>query len=520
MTRDQSKWYFYWRGEVRRRHYPQTDLSYIFLYIYELINGIGWRDPLQGYEYMMDVWQSYRQPFPKLDNYLVDWAADFVSVHHLNISLEQILRYAPPRWSGEWLDVELFRRFREDPLDLPYHVVMNLSNYDETRSKFYTEGGKAAIETYVPKVVSLVDSFLKKRQGMRMIEIFNPGTPQQRQKTIFQSAVYDASRYGQTITVTVPNISSHEPLRDFITQVVRTTENKLRELMGFKNKLRGIAIEPEIGLLIDRYLEKEMGGQKVKEESAGTIVKIDSDKVAQLHKDSEAVRQMLTSEQSETTVNVSTVPLQELHTGSRSRLERPVDAADGSLTELEPVSELLAALSNEQRALLQTLAQHGWEMEEGTLTKVSSGMMVALAVDEINAIALEQLGSLLIVQEGSKSIVEDDYRDELEYLFAHQELIPKRVHEIVWEVAATAEDDVLRLAERLQPHHHEVLFALKQGQGISEIQRIAERVGTMPELLLDEINDAAMETIGDLLIDNNAIIEEYLPLFDQLRRGE
>ncbi|MMZ64137.1 hypothetical protein D1872_264380 [compost metagenome] len=39
--------------------------------------------------------------------------------------------------------------------------------------------------------------------------------------------------------------------------------------------------------------------------------------------------------------------------------------------------------------------------------------------------------------------------------------------------------------------------------------RIAERAGSMPELLLDEINEIAMEEIGDLLVDGAEIPEEY-----------
>lgn len=50
MTGTQSRWYFYWRNEVRQGRYLKTDLSYIFLHVYELINGVGWTDPNDGYK--------------------------------------------------------------------------------------------------------------------------------------------------------------------------------------------------------------------------------------------------------------------------------------------------------------------------------------------------------------------------------------------------------------------------------------------------------------------------------------
>lgn len=50
MMESQQRWYFYWRSEVRAGRYPDTDLSYIFVYVYELINGVGWSDPPEGYK--------------------------------------------------------------------------------------------------------------------------------------------------------------------------------------------------------------------------------------------------------------------------------------------------------------------------------------------------------------------------------------------------------------------------------------------------------------------------------------
>jgi hypothetical protein len=48
--------------------------------------------------------------------------------------------------------------------------------------------------------------------------------------------------------------------------------------------------------------------------------------------------------------------------------------------------------------------------------------------------------------------------------------------------------------------------------------RVAEQYGTMPALLLDEINDVAMETIGDLLIDGDRIVSDYMNVFEHVKR--
>jgi hypothetical protein len=57
--------------------------------------------------------------------------------------------------------------------------------------------------------------------------------------------------------------------------------------------------------------------------------------------------------------------------------------------------------------------------------------------------------------------------------------------------------------------HLQMLSSLLHGRGAAERDKIAERVGSMPELLLDEINELSMEWIGDLLIDGDEIAEQY-----------
>ena len=83
-----------------------------------------------------------------------------------------------------------------------------------------------------------------------------------------------------------------------------------------------------------------------------------------------------------------------------------------------------------------------------------------------------------------------------------------------WEVE---DEEWQELAERLNPTHLEVLHALKAGPNRSELRQIAEKAGSMPALLLDEINDAAMDTIGDLLIDGEAIADDYIDMLETLK---
>lgn len=89
MNKYQKSWYFYWRTEVRQQHYLDTDLSYIFVHLYEILNGLGWATASDGFDQMVRLWIAYRERFPKLDNYLQEWTLEFARFHKLAYNIPE-----------------------------------------------------------------------------------------------------------------------------------------------------------------------------------------------------------------------------------------------------------------------------------------------------------------------------------------------------------------------------------------------------------------------------------------------
>ncbi|MHA0858058.1 TerB N-terminal domain-containing protein [Paenibacillus sp. CMAA1364] len=410
MTSSQSRWYFYWRGEVRGQRYPDTSLSYVFLYVYELINGIGWKNGMEGYHLMLDVWVAYRERHPKLTSYMIEWITDFVLVHQLSVPHEDVLGYAPHGLSGDLLELELMYRFHAETLDIPFTLLVRLLDVDVRKSKFYLEGGDALLHEYAPKVLALVDAYFSKQQGLRFIEIFSPGSPVSKERELFQSATYDESLYGRFTTIFVSKISEHVPLREYITHLIRLTENKLREHMNVKGKLRGIELEPEIEMLVSRYLERML--KSPSPEAQRPSVVIDEVKLARIQEDSESVRDMLT-------VNI--------------------DEAD--------------------------------------------------ATEDIVVFVAPFIEEPVVAQSP-----------------------------ITWDTTELPEE-WMQFVKGLSQTQLEAIYVLKQGLGLIELGHIADQAGTMPELLLDDINEIAMDTIGDLIIEGDGLIEDYEPMLANLMKA-
>ncbi|MCM3782142.1 TerB N-terminal domain-containing protein [Neobacillus mesonae] len=475
MSSEQYKWYFYWRSEVRSGNYPDTDLSYLFVYVYELINGIGWGNPSEGYDLMNRTWQAYRKKHPKLDTYMREWLYDFSMIHELEYTNEETFKKLPRNMSNELKELEWQRRFHADPVDLKWESLFQLLDYDPERSRFYIESGRYEMTNFTPKVIALVDQFLYKTKGVRLISRFEP-RPRRLSRTLFRSALYDHQLYGRTKVVTSIPISEHKPLRAYLTQLVRFTENKLRELKGYKGRLRGIEIEDEVGELVTRYLKKEM--QTLKDQTAKAVrpqVQINRSRLLQLQRESDEVRDMLLTDE----VSKSIPP---------------------SVKKKQPASDIT-----------QTVMNFDFTAPAPMPTPTSLTKNMDYSRDEdLDYSRDEDLDSDAVSSEQLEAVSQE--KPEITQSMDDASLF-------IWNVEEL-DEEWKDFASSLTAIHLQILYAVKHNQGELALQNAADKAGSMPALLIEEINEASMEHIGDLIIDNGAIPEEYISMLDKLCMNE
>lgn len=87
MSDRQLRGYFTWRAQVRRGTVEETSTSFAFLYLYELICGIGVDDPLDGFNKIKAFWDVYRAFEPGIDRFARVWLQDYAVFHGLNPKL-------------------------------------------------------------------------------------------------------------------------------------------------------------------------------------------------------------------------------------------------------------------------------------------------------------------------------------------------------------------------------------------------------------------------------------------------
>ncbi|MEK3836056.1 MULTISPECIES: TerB N-terminal domain-containing protein [unclassified Paenibacillus] len=468
MTGAQSRWYFFWRDEVRQGRYPKTDLSYIFLHIYELINGVGWDEPQEGCRQLNLLWEAYRDSYKRLDQYLGGWIADFSFVHKLDIRLSEIVARSRGL-AGDLAELELVRCLSAAPEQLRIEVLSVMSDYDISKSKFYTGEGKIAADRYIPQVVALIDAYVARKHGSNLITMFPPAPPVVRERYLFRSAVYDISLYGYSVLVPVIRVSKSPPLRSLITRLFRLTENKLRALMGYRGRLKDVRVDADMDDLVTRFLEREF--RKAEQEEKGPAVVIDQQKLEQLASDSEVVRSLLTVEDTG-------------EPGHEDDAEWIIES-EGALGSAESAGEKSIANANARVASAVSANEDNSAKAEEQVARMTSGGRLGGTREELPGDS-PSAGQKLTVSQPPASDREADR----------------------WTLFASE----LTLLQR------EAVLALAEEGGPAKVQRLAAGAGTMAELLYDEINELAMDSLGDLIIDGEELTEECLSMLDYIKR--
>lgn len=485
MNQGQRAWYFFWRSQVRSGSYPDTDVGYIWLHTFELLSGSGWEEPQAGYDKLLDLWKSYRGRHPGLDERMFLWTLDFAWQHGLPCLVPDLEGLCLPE-ETVLRDLMIDAYSGGKPLKLPFLLVDALCAYSLVGSKFYKDEHQPLVEEAMPRVVALADAALLKKMNKSLLAVYGPARTRKQSHILYSGALCPGAE--QKVEISVRAYTSGQKLPAFINELVRFSENVLRGICGYRGRLRGVELDPETAALVEAFLRKEYGNAGKSEEPPKPRQKLelDFDNIAQLRAQSDEVRDAL---------EVSENP----------------DTPKAALTDLQAVEELLKELSAEENELMDLLRSYGWEVKYESHMEQTMG--------SINAKALRALACALLVREGDMLIAEDDYRDELNHIHAmrmakqipEKQDAPRKGKYFDMEKLS---EPMAELMEALSEMQQQVVHIVLLGEDVQErLAAIAEEAMTMPEILIDEINDIAAGILDDILIDGfgdvPCVLEQY-----------
>ena len=236
--------YFSWRTKIRSGDIQQTSLSYVFLYIYELLSGIGISGPEDGLEKLLVVWNTFAQGNPPIKNLLPKWLKDYHVFYELpNGFSEFVEEHEMQKFYSLTL---LFNEKTESRLEL----WNGISSYNVKLSRFY-KGNEQLLNDCFNAVYEKIQDFCAQRNTrFEDLLVYSSGkrSPWQpfkhalfgsrAQQTDREIKFSDFERYycknGQW-TANLPIYYSSQ--KDFVGYVLKKTEACLRQAVNFKYKL-------------------------------------------------------------------------------------------------------------------------------------------------------------------------------------------------------------------------------------------------------------------------------------------
>ncbi len=407
MSRDQQQWFYYWRSLVRKEQYLPTDLSYIFVHVYEILNLVEEPDPQRAADRLWKLWQHYRVQHPKLDRYFAGWGGDLLAVHSGSSAAvvwwHRCLAHAI-RLPASILNVMIQHYVDADTTqDMPYGLWTALMSY-QPRNKFYAEHNRdGGLDRSYKRAIRLVDHHVLQVSGNSLLEQYSAPQLSTVHKPVFVSALMDDG-FPQTITLGIArNYVECRPLTDHLNSVVKHTENLLRKQAGVARKLSGITLDPGTASMLEVAFSTAATvppakSKRRQEETAPVVshhaparLNLDLKRVAALHHESAEIGALLAPEAD----------------GEPARLPKPL------YTDLAVVRRLWTHLEQHEQQIITDIYHAQQSLREGVTDRLPQ-LDIQGAMERINALATELLGDELIYQRsGSTFTLAEDFLDEL-----------------------------------------------------------------------------------------------------------
>lgn len=201
MNDQQLRGYFSWRTKLRRGQVEQAPLSFAFVHVYELLNGVGGIDAQACFDGLKAFWMAYRPFAPELNRYMRAWLRDFVVWHDLpprlladvvDLSFEEaliVLRREEAAVRGEDAPGPIVAGAEQDECSDArlYDALSRLSAYRIDRSAFAREHGDEVREVACAVFRALCRHCATRRKRTLIDSWF--GMPYATPHLMFESAV-------------------------------------------------------------------------------------------------------------------------------------------------------------------------------------------------------------------------------------------------------------------------------------------------------------------------------------------
>lgn len=392
LTPTQLRTYFSWRTEVRKGEIKETSLTYAFLYIYELINLIGAKNAEEGFLKLKDFSEKYSRLDMRIKPYADIWITDFAAYYGIPQKLTEDL-------CGLKNDSALIKlmNYKNETPEAVLEALDCFSSYCLENSAFYKKHPAETAETVYKLFCFLAEYYGEKDGGDIFIRLLARSLRER--YFIFRSAIFFEPKPHPDCEYKINDIFSYSckngewtvtrffPIKDKagkIGELLKATDYYLRKRYGHKSSLK----KPELSSLFEDMIKKAVNEQyRESLEREKPVISIDISKLQSIRDTSEVTRDKLIVEEEPEEPAVPEIPI-----------EQPRES--GILK--YPLKEIMIALLKGENADKEAR---------------KNGIMLSVAVEEINETLFEDFGDTVIEFDGDTPIIIEDYENELKGMF-------------------------------------------------------------------------------------------------------
>ena len=485
LSRSQLRTYFTWRTGWRRGLYSVTDKPYILLYCYEVLNKIGFDSSTAAFRELLLIRNKLGDRALYLNDLLPRWIKDFYAFNRIEDPLPEFTKECANNYDITDVCSEILSGNYKNKLD---YLAEN-SSYNIRCSVFVNSKIKPYLDGACEAALTALDEHFK-RYGVELSGLICGKMKKDFSWEPFSGAPVDLDRmdgfeplrinelelYCKKRGEPALEIFEFSPSKDFIGYVLKCVEARLRKIMAFSHKL-----SPNISMIKNELANRSKLQGAVNDKAFDTLIS-DAVDIYCRQNNIGAVKKS-GKRADDNTADYSAV-----------KVEIDISKLGEIREQAERNTELLIIPESDEDRLTEDRMRTAADMVADD--EFSEAVAAASETEEISE---KNKGGSIGVLTSEKFVITtpENVDDEVKIPDGALDVLPEEWREFALE---------------LIPIHIPVMRHIMDGT----LPEFCRGHGLFAQTLYEEINSEALDTIGDIIIEDGAFIEDYKDNIAQL----
>ncbi|MCR5110134.1 MAG: TerB N-terminal domain-containing protein [Ruminococcus sp.] len=395
LTTEQLRGYFTWRAAVRKGNINDSPLPYHFIYVYELLNGIGTEHGMDNFRRIDDFCRNCSKFNEKLMSYREKWLFDYAIYNDLDASA--LSNIGDSENEKNIITLIHWDEHNEDDI---YNAISALSTHKCENSKFAQDNEDAFRKVLCRSFVLMSEFFRDHRKSPFWSKLF--GKMSDTAYRLFDTAVFYDAAPAKDREYIVNEIHSfifrngrwtcrkltgcrHRSAK--LGEFAKSVDSVMREEYSYPHKLSSTDVSKQTKSIIMQAIAEFRSAQKKAE---AMKIEIDISKLSAIRKAADITREKLLVDDDEPAITAEPEPI-------ITEEAAPV-TNDGD-----------CPLSDAETAFVKTLLSGGDYDAEAR----KFGCMTSILADSVNEKLFDDFGDTVILFEDDVPCIIEDYIDEL-----------------------------------------------------------------------------------------------------------